>query len=80
MQRIWHEAQAALIRADEIRIVGASLPFADIAVRVLLNPLRFRAEEGAVKIEVHNPDKKTHITWKDFLGGGITTLPLKTGE
>jgi hypothetical protein len=80
MQRVWHEALVALMRADEIRIVGASLPAADVAIRVLLNAVRFRVADGLSKVIVHNPNKRTHATWKAFLGSGITTLLLKTGE
>lgn len=80
MTEVLYEASLALTKAAEIRIVGASLPSADVAIRALLNPLRFRVEDGSARVMIHNPDKKTHITWMSFLGGGITTLLLKTGE
>lgn len=80
IQRVWQEAGLALAQAKEVRVVGASLPNADSAVRALLNPLRFRLEDGSVSVSVHDPNKKVHLRWKGFLGSGVVALPLKTGD
>jgi len=68
MQRIWFQAGNAVSKAEEIRIIGYSLPESDFAVRTLLNPLRFRSQKKDVKIFVDDPDPKTRKRWRDFLG------------
>lgn len=79
-QRIWFEAAIALEKADQVRVVGASLPEADIGVRTLLNPLRFRLENNEVSVIVHDPLKKTLERWKHFLGENVITRLLRAGE
>ncbi len=46
LREIWHKAKIALDNCDRVEIYGYSLPETDIAVRALLNDLRFRLQEG----------------------------------
>jgi hypothetical protein len=80
IQRVWYEASVVLSKASELRIVGASLPSSDLGIRTLLNAVRFRVADGAIKVAVHDPEKLTHTRWTSFLGNGITTAPLRIGE
>lgn len=80
IQTVWEAARCALEAASEVRIVGASLPDSDTALRTLLNPLRFHAEHGTVSIAVHNPDTDAHTRWQEFLGERIVCRRLRTGE
>ncbi|MCP4371886.1 MAG: hypothetical protein GY797_27780 [Deltaproteobacteria bacterium] len=68
MQSIWYSASEALDNADEIHIIGYSLPESDTAIRTLLNTVRFRLEKGEVKVTVDDPDGEARQRWKDFLG------------
>ncbi len=49
----------AINSAEKITIVGYSLPLADIAVRVLLNPLRRRISEGSVKVIIMDSNENS---------------------
>ncbi len=68
MQSIWYSASKALDNADEIHIIGYSLPESDTAIRTLLNTVRFRLEKGEVKVTVDDPDGEARQRWEDFLG------------
>ena len=46
MQQIWYRTGHALSKADEVEIWGYSLPESDVAVRTLLNVLRFRLKKN----------------------------------
>lgn len=68
MQHIWHLASDALQIADKIDVWGYSLPESDIAVRVLLNPVRFRLAKGQVAVRVHEPyNGQVRHRWTVFL-------------
>lgn len=68
IQSIWDQAEEAILTADQIIVVGYSLPPADIAVRVLLNPLRRRISKKSVIVKVVDSKKATLERWRDFLG------------
>ena len=72
MQRVWSLASRALSSANAIEVWGYSLPSSDVAVRALLNPLRFRLARGKLRVEVHDPDPtgQVHERWREFLGSG----------
>ena len=80
IQTVWNQAQSALYEATEIRIVGASLPDSDTALRCLLNPLRFRLAKGEVSIAVHNPDSYALKRWQEFIGDRKICKKLRAGE
>lgn len=58
-------------RADEVVVVGPSLPTAEVAVRALLNPLRFRLGKEQVQVRVVDPSKATLERWREFLGDPV---------
>lgn len=68
MQRIWHAADEALRRADEVEVWGYSLPESDAATRVLLSPLRFRLDAGEVRVRVHAAIGEVAERWRGLLG------------
>jgi hypothetical protein len=68
MQQIWYRGSEALSAAERVEIYGYSLPESDLAVRTLLNVLRFRGESGAVRVLVHDPSVASQVRWKMFLG------------
>jgi hypothetical protein len=68
MQRIWYLAGKALAAANRVLVWGYSLPPSDAAARVLLNPLRFRVNEGEVEIIVTDPNGDVRNRWDEFLG------------
>lgn len=80
IQSIWEQAAQAIISADQIIIVGYSLPYADIAVRVLLNPLRQRISRNSVIVKVVDPNKSTQKHWQDFLGINVDDVIGKKAE
>jgi hypothetical protein len=80
MQHIWHEAARALADAINLRVIGASLPESDVAVRTLLNAVRYRASAASMEVVVHNPSRDARERWRRFLGDSISTTPRKAGE
>lgn len=68
LQEIWHQASAAVACANEVKIIGYSLPESDTALRVLLNPLRFKLQEGATEITVVEPAADARRRWENSLG------------
>lgn len=69
LQIIWDKARCALIRAKEVTFVGYSLPDADMAVRVLLNPLKKRLRQNKVQVNIvlgPPPDKDFYFDWEDL--------------
>lgn len=77
IQSIWDQALEAITTANEVTIVGYSLPSADVAVRMLLNPLRRRISEGLVKVKVVDTEETILKRWKIFLGTKVETIPVK---
>lgn len=74
LQSIWIQAATALNNADEVTFVGYSLPAADAAIRVLINPLRQRLTQGAVSVSVVDPNKATLTRWTDCLGEHVNAV------
>lgn len=73
LQSIWHQAGEALKNAKEIIFLGYSLPKADVAVRVLINPIKYRLENNDVKVIaiVGKDNNEGEKTWKEFFGDNI---------
>jgi hypothetical protein len=80
IQSIWQQATEAISTAEQVAIVGYSLPYADISVRVLLNVLQKRLSEGSVKVKVVDPDKSILNWWRDFLGPKMEPIKEKAEE
>jgi hypothetical protein len=80
MQLVWHRAAEALLTAEQVEIIGASLPSADSAVRALLNPLRFRSDEGRVALRVRNPSRSDLDVWAAFMGSRAELVKAGIGE
>ena len=68
MQSIWAQAAHALTRAEEIHIIGYSLPASDLAIQALLNPLRLRLDGAEVSVIVNDPKPETRQRWRRLLG------------
>ena len=68
MQEIWHLAAQSLSRAKVVDVYGYSLPESDVAVRTLLNVLRFRSEAREVRMRVHDKSPDAQDRWRAFLG------------
>ncbi len=77
LRSIWEQAAEALNQAKEVTFVGYSLPSADVAVRVLINPLRQKLADKKTEAIVVNPDKNVLASWKDFLGDSVKCVPEK---
>jgi len=73
-QAIWSQASMALMQAETITVIGYSLPEADMAIRVLLNPARQRLTEGLVTITVVDKDPLVHDRWRELLGTGVNHI------
>lgn len=69
LREIWRHADFAIRSADAVEIWGYSLPESDIAVSLLLAPLRWRAAVGAVTIHVHNPSGRDLDRYRSFFDG-----------
>jgi hypothetical protein len=80
MQRVWHLTAEAFRQAQEIDIWGYSLPESDMAMRTLLNPLRFRLNQPGVQVFVHEPyDGEVRSRWCEFLGNAARIDRLGLG-
>ena len=80
LARVWEQARIALSQASEIRVLGASLPPADAAVRTLLGPVRFRLSRGEVAVSVHDMSEGTRDRWREHLGESVEWVQRKAGE
>ena len=80
LQQIWYDSHEALRKASKVRIIGASLPDADSAVRALLNPLRYRLAAGEVTVTVDDPSRRTHERWRLFLGESVVCRERRAGD
>lgn len=76
LRSVWDQAIVALSNADEVMFVGYSLPSADIAIRVLINPLRQRLTHGNVKVSVVDPSETVLGRWKSFLGDRVNAVRM----
>lgn len=77
LREIWRRADVAARSADRVDIWGYSLPESDIAVSLLLAPLRRRAANNAVAICVHNPSGEALDRYRSFFDGHVS-LDKKT--
>lgn len=69
LREIWRQADLAIRSANAVEIWGYSLPESDIAVSLLLAPLRWRAAVGEVTIHVHNPTGSDLDRYRSFFDG-----------
>ena len=70
LREIWRRADFVDRLADVVEIWGYSLPESDIAVSLLLAPLRWRAaKDGAVAIYIHNPSGSDLDRYRSFFDG-----------
>lgn len=76
---VWEQARVALADAREIRILGASLPRSDLAMRMLLSPIAFRLAKGEVDVSVHDPSSETLARWRELLGPGVAGISRVLG-
>jgi hypothetical protein len=74
LHEVWQLAGEAFRKADTVVAVGYSLPEADLAVRTLLLPLRFRALRKRVKVVVIDRSEHTIRRWQEFLDGTATDM------
>jgi hypothetical protein len=77
---IWHRADQALRRADEVEIWGYSLPASDSAVGVLLQSLRARAREEKIRPEVYNPNPEHRDRFRQFFDGHVSLHDARLGQ
>lgn len=79
IKNIWNNASRALLddKTKKIFFIGYSLPESDIAVRVLLNPIREKLQK---EIFVIDPSQDTLDRFIGFLGDRIKTCKVKTEE
>ena len=79
MQKVWHLAGEALRQAELVEVWGYSLPASDMAVRALLNILRFRLANHEVRVRVHERVPEVRDRWREFLGetAEIDAQPLE---
>lgn len=80
MQSIWDQAVHALNHAEELIIIGYSLPSADVAVRALINPVRQRFNQTAIKVTIVDPSNMVLQRWREFLGDGVRLVPKTAKE
>ena len=69
LREIWRRADVVIRSADEVDIWGYSLPESDIAMSLLLAPLRWRAARGEAAICVHNPSGEDLDRYRSFFDG-----------
>lgn len=77
---VWEAARAALGSAAEIRILGASLPPADTAVRTLFLATRSRLRHGEVSVQVDDRSEESFSRWQAHLGPGVQWAKRYAGE
>ena len=77
---VWEAARIALANAEEIRILGASLPPADMAVRTLFGPTRFRLERGEVTVQLDDKSEESFDRWSEHLGRKVRWERRFAGE
>lgn len=77
---VWEAARVALSNATEIRILGASLPQADAAVRTLFLGTRSRMQRGDVTVQVDDRSQESFDRWEAHLGPGVRWMRRYAGE
>lgn len=80
MQHVWYEAHQALMHATRVDVLGAGLPASDVAIRALLNPLRFRAEKKQVQVAIHDPSRASRGRWTRFIGPSVIEYARCAGD
>jgi len=80
LQYVWNEAARAVWSAGEVEVIGYSLPESDMAIRVLLGPLRTRLANGEVRIRVTEPCREVRDRWAAFLGPALQFRELWDGS
>lgn len=73
MTSIWAQAQQAIINANEVHIIGFSLPEYDANIRTLMLPLRHKLLKDKCKVKVYilNSDKDSQERWQNHLTNKI---------
>jgi len=77
---VWEAARIALASAQEIRILGASLPPADAGVRTLFASTRFRLARGEVSVRVDDKNLEAFERWEAHLGPQVRWEKRYAGE
>jgi hypothetical protein len=77
LREVWRRADVVIRSADRVDFWGYSLPESDIAVSLLLAPLRWRAAKNEVAICVHNPSGEALDRYRSFFDGHVS-LDKKT--
>jgi len=77
---IWDQAAGALSHAEEIIFVGYSLGPADVAVQTLVNPIRRRLAQRALRVKVIDPVRSVLNRWRDFLGDSAQLIEQTAKE
>jgi hypothetical protein len=72
LREIWRRADLAIRSADSVDIWGYSLPESDIAVSLLLAPLRWRAARNEIAVCVHNPSGEALDRYRSFFDGRVS--------
>lgn len=71
LREVWRRADVVIRSADRVDFWGYSLPESDIAVSLLLAPLRWRAAKNEVAICVHNPSGEALDRYRSFFDGHV---------
>lgn len=77
---VWGAAEAALASSNEIRILGASLPPADTAVRTLFLTTRSRLQRGEVSVQVDDRSEESFSRWQTHLGSNVRWAKRYAGD
>lgn len=69
MVSIWAQVQQTIINANEVHIIGFSLPEYDANIRTLFLPLRTKMIEDKCKVNIYllNTDKESKSRWINLL-------------
>lgn len=73
---VWKMAGDAIRTVRRVVVVGYSLPEADLAVRTLLLPLRFRATDAEVGVEVIDVSDESLARWQEFMEGNAQEFKM----
>ncbi len=79
LREIWRQADAKIRSADTVEFWGYSLPDSDIAVSLLLAPLRWRAATGEVKLVANNPDGEALDRYRSFFDRHVELTQHRLG-
>jgi hypothetical protein len=79
LRKIWQQADVAIRLAGVVEIYGYSLPESDVAMSLLLAPLRWRAAVNEVKVEVNDPNGEVLDRYRTFFDGKVTLCKRALG-